>query len=228
MLPLLAIACLPEEPGREVQTAEPVLCLAPPSAAAPPEAGSAWSVAGYATGSTGADGGAFADGVRCERATRILTVSDDRGDWRVGYGWSVDGLDVTPAIALAPGDPVDLLFRASDGAAGLVLRSRGHLIAAIEVGVGGPALDDGDLPALVIGEGPVVGSETDACGRKVSREVRFVVDGADTASLEPVDDAAITFEGAPITAWALASWGWQDATCDQVEGELSWALWREP
>ena len=224
LLPLLA-GCLPEEPGRGVLTAEPAACLSGPL----PIDGELGEVvvSGAAVAHGPVEGESLEHGVRCDNARMLLSVDDGADVWTIGYGWSEGGADVTPPMDVTPGASVQLTFRhvrSFGDAAGFVLLQEGVLVAALEVGAWGPALRGADVPGVRASEGQVTGSERDACGRKVARQVLF--DGDEQLALEAIDSAPLRIDGNPTTAWALASWGWENLECTDLAGELSWAVFR--
>lgn len=230
-LPLLT-ACVPDEPGTRVQSAEPTACLGPPPGAdlGPDGELHGIEVIGQITADRPAEAGPEL-GARCGGEVREFEVTTPRGQvWVVGYGWSEDGLDATPPLDVTPNAPVRLVFRwvTSFGeAAGFALYEEDRLVAGLDVGTWGPALTPADLPpGLRVSQGRVTGSDAQPCGRRVAREVVF--DSDETLTLEAIDQAPLRVDGIPSEAWALAAWGWEEPTCEDVAGEFSWAVWRRP
>lgn len=231
-LTTLWLACVPDEPGALVQSAEPTACLTPPIGTTLETDGETHLV--EVVGQITADRAAETDpsaGVRCDGAVRELEVSTPGGDeWVVGYGWSEGGLDVTPRLGVTPNSSVVLRFRwvtSFGDAAGFTLYEEDRLVAALDVGTWGPALTPDDLPPGVrVSQGRVTGSDRQDCGHRVARELVFEAD--ETVTLEAVDRAPIRVDGIPSDAWALGGWGWEEATCADLAGEFSWALWRTP
>ncbi|MCB9686202.1 MAG: hypothetical protein H6738_22860 [Alphaproteobacteria bacterium] len=218
LLPL-AVGCIPDEVGREVQSGDAVACLAAPVAF---DAEVTVSGIIVADGAPDGDEG-WTAGARCDEISRRFSILDGDQTWHVGYGWTEDGPDATQVLDITPESEVDLYFMAQDERAGFVLTQLERIVAATSVGIGDPALLANAVPGLEIRDGRTTGTQHIDCGTQVSRSIVFR--GDEDVDLEPVDSDWLHVDGQLTRAWALAAWGVRNATCDQ-DGELSWAIWR--
>lgn len=233
MIPALSLlACTTgTEPGAAAPTAEGVACLAVEGAELPTgDRDLGVEVDGTPFAETEPAGQDWQWGVRCDQATRVLSLQDGDGAlWHVAWGWGEGGFDRTLPTVLGPEDPVHLVFRWVDDvndAAGFAISDEAdRIIAAVEIGLWGPALEPGDVPDLTVRDGLVTGTEVVDCGTKEARQLLFD-GGFDEVTLEAVDRAPLNVGGEETEVWALASFGWRDATCDDTEGERSWAVFR--
>jgi hypothetical protein len=215
------LAACAEEPGRGVQDAAPVACLAVPDGATlPPD--------GIVTGTASADSSDLdADwtyGDRCADRSRVFELHNDDGFWRLGYGWSEAGFDATRPMPVGPDDALTLRFVSVGLASGFVLRASGSiLLASLEVGTDSPALPEDAVENLVVRNGSVTGSAPTDCGRLVARQLVFSA-GGPSLTLEPVDQDRMTIEGRDLEVWALTNTAIANPDCD-VDGRRAWALW---
>jgi len=90
--------------------------------------------------------------------SRLLSIEDADGTvWTLSYGITdPEGGFETLALDVVPGQAVSLLYRlvAEFGTAqGFVLTDEDGLVAALESGTWGPALEDGDVPGLAVSDG---------------------------------------------------------------------------
>ncbi len=162
-------------------------------------------------------------------ASRVMTmIGDDGGVYKLGYGvWDADGKDITPELDLLSGDSLYLHFvsvQSFGDASGFVIQDSESVVAALEDGTWGPALEEGSVPGLSVSAGEIVGSGDIDCGHVEATEISFSGDAERSA--EPVSDVLITVGGKALTAYAVASWEYTEATCTDVAGELIWAAFR--
>jgi hypothetical protein len=161
---------------------------------------------------------------------RVLTIEDTEGVlWSVGYGVEdPDGNADTPALDVEEGEAVSLVYRSvqSFGAAnGFVLEDDDGLVAALESGTWGPALEDGDVPGLAVTSGDMIGTQDSECGTEGHFAWSFA--GDDTVEVDPYGQDTVTIAGAPYTAMAVANLQWQgDVQCTDLAGDEVWAVFR--
>ena len=99
------------------------------------------------------------------------------------------------------------------------------MVAALEQGTWGPALQDGDVPGLELSVGEQYGSVEDQCGVQTWTELAF--DAESLAVLLPYEAGPLYLGGQSLTAYAIASSQWQgDVQCTDLAGELIWGLFR--
>jgi hypothetical protein len=169
--------------------------------------------------------------------TRTLVIQADSGrQWLVGYAVrigleTVDGpapTDITPDLMRHVGADVHLLVRPGGDyyrSFGLVLKSAGQVLLALERAGDTKALESGDVPGLQVEAGAVVGEQEEACVDYQLTALRFVGD----SSIESVGSrpAVISIGGASYEAVALAGFRARAApTCpDGPSAGRSWAVW---
>jgi hypothetical protein len=170
---------------------------------------------------------------QCAQSTRTITFEDGEGVTHT-LGFSVfdaDGADITPALDLAPGATISVLYRyrlVFGSTAGVVVSDGEGLVAALEQGGWGGALQAGDVPGLDVSVGSeIVAEERTACEPKQGRELIFAAD--ETVTLTPVASTDLTVDGTPATALALAAYEYSDGGSCSVEdntGFTTWAVYR--
>jgi len=161
---------------------------------------------------------------------RVLTIEDAEGTlWSVGYGVEdPEGISDTPALDVEVGETVSLTYRTvqSFGAAnGFVLEDDDGLVAALESGTWGPALEAGDLPGFTVDSGEMIGTTDSECGTEGHFPWTFA--GGTTVTVAPYSEDTVTIGGADYTAMAIANLQWQgDVLCTDLAGDEIWALFR--
>jgi len=171
---------------------------------------------------------------RCFSEDRALTICDDDGTiWTLGYSVTdSDGEDITPPLDVAPGQDIELFFASLQDfgvISGFVLRDEGGVVAALEGGSWGSALDpDGDadpIDEFEVSVGEAVLTEETGCGEVEHRELVFT--GDSEVALVPGESGAFTVDGAELTASALRSFDYTgETTCTDVAGATVWTVWR--
>jgi hypothetical protein len=162
-------------------------------------------------------------------ARRVLTLEDaEGGTWRFAYGIDDPAdADATPAMRVAAGDPVTVRYRAVldfGSANGFVVTDDAGLVAAVEAGTWGNALQDGDVPGLTVAVGGAYGEVDTDCGRRVHDALVFAGDAR--VRLEPYAEGSVTVGGATVTAYAVAATRFEDVQCTDLAGTVSWAVFR--
>ncbi len=161
---------------------------------------------------------------------RVLTIEDSEGTvWSLGYGVEdPEGVSDTPALDVEVGETVSLTYRTvqSFGAAnGFVLQDDDGLVAALESGTWGPALEDGDVPGLSVTSGERMGTIDSECGTEGHFAWSF--EGDSTVSVDTYGEDIVTIDGAETTAIAVANLQWQgDVQCTDLAGDEIWAVFR--
>ncbi len=165
----------------------------------------------------------------CGAVSRVLTIlGDDGGIYELGYGVTdADGKDITRKLDVVSGDDVYLHFVSVESfgsASGFVLQDNDSVIAALEVGTWGPALEPGAVPGLTVSAGEVVGGGNTECGATAATEILFAGDAERSA--RPVEDLLITVSGEALNAYAVAAWEYTEADCTDVAGAFIWGVFR--
>jgi hypothetical protein len=161
--------------------------------------------------------------------SQVLVVRDENGDmWRVGYAWIEGDWDSTPWVAADRGDWVDVFVRQDttpgSSAAGFTVHdAEGGLIYALESGVDGQGLQDGDIANLSVVRGADVGTTQGTCGARDNIRIEFTSE-SDRLALGPGGDAGMTVDGQYVTTCNIDSFTWQDATDCADPGEVSWVM----
>lgn len=160
-----------------------------------------------------------------------VRFNDETGqEWRVGMQiFDTEGTDVTPGLDLHEGDVVDLRYVQLEDfgstSAFVLTDAAGGLVAAVEEGVWGTLLADGDVPALNVDLGETVLEMDDECGHQAYHSILY--SGDEDVSVEPYGVADVTVGGTPYTAYALGAMTWEgDVTCTDLAGRFTWAVVR--
>ena len=94
------------------------------------------------------------------------------------------------------------------------------LVAALESGTWGNALEPEDLPGLAVSSGERVGTVEDQCGTVVRSEILF--EGDDAVSLIPYGAGPVLVAGTALQALAVSNESWEgDVVCTDLAGTLS-------
>ena len=177
----------------------------------------------------GAAGDAGAPAELCSSATRFVTFTDGAGVSRF-LGWRVldaSGVDVSPALAAAPGDPIDVRY--AQQASGYsyykgfaLFDGAGALQVAISLG---EPLDPAQTaPLTVAWEGAPYTSGAALCGPADAYRLVFTSD-ADEVAVEMGASAPITVGGATLTATNLEATRVTDLECTDVsERATQWMV----
>ncbi len=161
---------------------------------------------------------------------RVLQIEDAEGVvWSVGYGIEEPNeADVTPALDLTAGDSVSLTYRMvqSFGSAhGFVIEDDEGLVAALESGTWGPALEDGDVPGLTVQDGDLLNTLEAECGTE--GHFQWVFEGDNDTTVAPYGLGDLSIGGVDYTAMAVANMQWQgDVLCTDLAGDQMWAVFR--
>ncbi len=160
--------------------------------------------------------------------TAIDIVDLDGNKWTLGYGMKNNrGKDAMIDLDVQMDSSVDLLFRQGIGdgvARGFVLRDGAGLVAAMDNGLNGGVLSESDLPGLQIHRGSDVGVNQDDCGKMEGTVIEFEAD--ERTTVVPFGHKTIEIDGKELTAYAIDSYYWSKATCDDEPDLLSWAVFR--
>ncbi len=162
-------------------------------------------------------------------ASRFLTLEDANGEQlRLGYGWrDDDDTDITEPLPVSVGDSVELRYRELQSfgtASGFVLQDDDGLVAAVEVGTWGNALQDGDVPGLTVSSGAVYASAYTQCGTQEAHLTEL--QGDETIGLQALEKGDLQIGGASYTALPLANYGYSSTNCTDLAGASIWAVWR--
>jgi hypothetical protein len=161
---------------------------------------------------------------------RLLSIEEADGTVRVlSYGIAdPDGGLETPALDVTVGQQVSLLYRvvAEFGSAqGFVLSDADGLVAALESGTWGPALQDGDVPGLSVRDGNLMYTLEEECG--TAGHFEWVFAGDEEVVVEPYGPGSVSIGGALFEAWAIANMQWQgDVQCTDLANDQMWAVFR--
>ena len=161
--------------------------------------------------------------------TRALQVEDAATGavWWIGYALQDgDGADATPALDVVVGQRVSVLYRAvlSFGMThGVVIRDDAGVVAVLEEGAWGTALeaDDHGLPISL--EEAEYAREDDGCGTLIHRSIAFGAERLDPWASAPV---TLAEAGGEVTAFAVINTTFEDVSCTDVAGQQAWAVVR--
>jgi hypothetical protein len=161
---------------------------------------------------------------------RVLQIEDDEGVvWSLGYGIEdALGGDRTPYMLVDPGQAVSLRYRTvqSFGSAnGFVLEDEAGLVAALESGTWGPALEEGDVPGLAVSSGEQMTTVDSECGAEGHFAWSF--EGDETLEVQPYGERTLAIDGQDYSVFAVANLQWQgEVQCTDLAGTKIWAVFR--
>jgi hypothetical protein len=161
---------------------------------------------------------------------RVLQIEDDEGVvWSLGYGIEdALGDDTTPSMPVEPGQEVQLTYRTvqSFGSAnGFVLEDEHGLVAALESGTWGPALEQGDVPGLTVTSGAQMTTVDSECG--VEGHFAWSFAGDEVLEVQPYGERTLAIDGSDFTVIAVANLQWQgQVQCTDLAGTEIWAVFR--
>jgi len=160
--------------------------------------------------------------------TAVDIIDFDGNKWTLGFGIQNDrGKDVAFDLDVQEDSSVDLLFRQEVGtstARGFVLRDGAGLVAAMDNGVADGVLDESDLSGLSVDRGRDIGMAKDDCGKMAGTIIDFEAD--ERTTITPFGQKNIRLDGVQLSAYAIDSYYWSRAKCNDEPSLLSWAVLR--
>ena len=193
------------------------------------DAADSYDIRGTVTSTWEAPERGFDNLIPCSTQPDIaLELEDENGDtWTVGYGWTTaQGWDNTPWIDTWEGDRVRMLVAQGDGeSAGFAVFRSGRLVYAMEAGVGGNALRNGDIEGFEVEVDGIVGSVETPCGARDALSVEYRSDD-DRVVLFPDEDGGFRMNGSQYTACNITSFELhENGDCDDEAGsDTSWVV----
>jgi len=169
-------------------------------------------------------------GDACGQVDKAFTLRDEAGvDWSVGYAVrNSDGETVTPEpLEDLVGSSVTMRYKAvrSFGEAdGFAISEGGTLLAAVEQGTWGPALEEEDVPGLSVTSGEPVYELEDDCGTQSYSKIVFT--GDEQYAEIPYSQTEITVDGASYDIFAVDNGTYIELNCTDMGGRWEWAAFR--
>ncbi len=160
---------------------------------------------------------------------QVFVIKDTNGDiWRLGYAWIEGDWDSTPWVDLTRGDDASVFVRqdpaeGSDAAGFAIYDGEDRLAYALESGVNGQGLQDGDIDGLSVSHGADIGTSQGSCGDRNDIRLDFVSD-TDRLAMGPGGDAGMEVDGEYLTACNIDSFTWADAGDCEEPSESSWVM----
>jgi hypothetical protein len=188
-----------------------------------------FDIRGTVTSTWEAPARGFDNIIPCAEQPEIaLEIEDDNGDtWTVGYAWkTAQGWDNTPWIDTWEGDRVRVYMAQGEGeSAGFAVFRTGRLVYAMESGVGGNALVNGDIDGLEVQIDDIVGTVETPCGDRDALSVEYSSDD-DRVVLFPDEDGGFRMNGSDYTACNITSFEMHDnGDCDDdSSSDTSWVV----
>jgi len=170
--------------------------------------------------------------VWCSGASHQVEITDDAGDiWTVGLTVTLFDTDLTPIFDVQEGQAIDLTFRHRlvwGTVDGFTLESEDGLIAAVEGGFWGGALEEEDTPGLAVAlTGDPIYTEESKCTITDTYLTLFAAD--DSSTVEPMVAETITIDGNAYVAMPIAAYEVRDGKRCSVSdnsGSTSWIVHR--
>lgn len=163
--------------------------------------------------------------------THSIEIEDANGaTWTVGLSVDFAGEDKTPVFDVAEGDIIDLDFRERlvwGTVAGFTLSDDLGLIAAVDEGTWGGALDPGQTGIEVTPGDTVLQTEVTECQPIETFDLTFQAES--DVTLRPGYGAHLTVAGNDLWALAVAAWDYgssPDCSISDATGASSWLVYR--
>ena len=221
-------ACAPQT---HIRSGEIALCLANDSATIlNPSATASWDATGRIRSITELDGTSV-PGLDCaEDSAYAIDIEESNGTvWTLAYGITDHAGDqVAPSLDLIEGDTVNFIFQQKqnqpDPARGFVVIDGSGLVAAIDNGLSGGALDNSAIDGLNVNRGLLIGDNKEECGLRSGTQIEFR--GSSTVAIEPFSTGTVNIGASNFEVFAISAYFWSKANCDENVDELSWAIFR--
>jgi len=221
-------ACAPET---NIRSGEIALCLTNDSVTTlNPSATASWDGTGTVRSITELDGSSI-PGLDCaEDGAYAIDIEESTGTvWTLAYGITDHtGAQVAPSLDLMEGDMVNFIFRQKqnqpDPARGFVVIDGTGLVAALDNGLSGGALENSDIDGLRVHRGLAIGDNKEECGLRSGTQIEFR--GSSTVAVEPFNSDTIDIGASDFEVFAISAYFWSKANCDENVDELSWAIFR--
>ena len=221
-------ACAPQA---NIRSGEIALCIANDSGTTlNPSATASWDATGRVQSITELDGNSV-PGLDCaENSAYAIDIEESTGTvWTLAYGITDHAGDqVAPSLDLMEGDTVNVIFQQTqnqpDPARGFVVIDGSGLVAAIDNGLSGGALDNAAIDGLNVNRGLAIGDNKEECGLRSGTQIEFR--GSTTVAIEPFSTATVNIGASNFEVFAISAYFWSKANCDENIDELSWAIFR--
>lgn len=188
-----------------------------------------WDVTGIVTDVRELDGEEI-PGLDCgAEASTAVDIQETSGrTWTMAFGILDEmGEDATPPIDLSINDTINFMFRQKSGivtSRGMLIRDGNGLVAAMDEGIGGGALENGDVEGLEVTRGLDVGESKEDCGKRAGTQITF--EGSQSISLRPFSQSTLELDGGSYEVTSISSYYWAKTRCDDATDQLAWALFR--
>jgi len=225
---LLALtAC---KPAADIRSGELVMCLTNDGGAAVHSSATAtWDVTGSVQNIAEGNGTANPMLDCADDAAYVIDIRESDGTtWSVAYG-IIDqtGAQAAPAPDLTTGDTINLMFQQVESlppARGLVIIDGQGLVLAMDNGIAGGALDSDAIEGLMVRRGLDIGENKEDCGKRAGSQIEFRT--GSTVSLEPFTVSKVQLNQDTFEVYAISSFYWPKAECDESIDEMAWAVFR--
>ena len=190
---------------------------------------SSWDVTGMVTDVRELDGSEI-PGLDCtDKASVAVDITETNGTtWTVAFGITDPlGENATPDLDLSLNDTVNLFFQQDSGVItnrGMMIVDGDGLVAALDEGINGGALDDQDVLGFDVLRGVEVGATKEECGRRSGPQITF--EGSESLTLKPFDQASMRVEDVDYQLQAISSYYWSKSRCDELTDQLAWSIFR--
>jgi hypothetical protein len=215
--------------GPDFESGEAAVCLGSDSPTPIPVTAKAnWEVTGMVTAIRDFDASDSATMSCSSPVATAVDVLDSTGTtWTLGYGIvDAKGDQTLPDLDLDLDTTVNLIVRQStDGLSrGFVIHDGLGVVAAMDEGVNGGALDPADVDGLSVTRGTAIGFSKDDCGKMEGTQITF--DGESTVSSSPFGSTTVDLDGVALQVYAIDAYYWTRSTCDDEIDHLTWAVFR--
>ena len=227
---LAFLALLGCKPAADIRSGELVMCLTNDGGAAVhPSASATWDVTGSVEQINELDGEANPMLDCAEDAAYSIDIRENDGTtWTVAYGITDQtGDQAAPAPDLTTGDTINMMFQQVENlppARGLVIVDGQGLVLAMDNGIAGGALAADAVEGLMVRRGLEIGQNKEDCGKRAGSQIEFRT--GTTVSLEPYTVSKVELKQETFEVYAISSFYWPKAECDESVDEMAWAVFR--
>ncbi len=192
-------------------------------------AASSWDITGMVTDVQSLDGTEI-PGLDCSaEASVAVNITETNGTtWTVAFGITdPHGEDATPELDLNMNDTVNLFFQQEAGVItnrGMMIVDGDGLVAALDEGIDGGALENQNVLGFDVLRGVEVGADKDECGRRSGTQITF--EGTESLTPKPFDHGSMEVEGVDYQIQAISSYYWSKSRCEELTDQLAWSVFR--
>ena len=215
--------------SNEFESGEAAVCLGNDEPAPIPVTAKAnWEVTGMVDAVRDFDASDSANTNCSSAVSTAVDVVDATGTtWTLGYGiLDSKGNQELPQLDLIEGETINLIVRQNESglSRGFVIHDGQGVVAAMDEGIAGGALNEDDVNGLIVARGLPIGTSKDDCGKMEGTQIAF--EGTSKVTTSPFNSTYVEIDDTELQAFAIDSFYWTKTSCTDAEDKLAWAVFR--